>query len=71
MSGEMEQPKYERVIRQTWTKCPLGLGIEDLITVESSAGRLVLCEVVEGIWGSSGGIIVRPIKSIDLENCPL
>lgn len=33
------------IIGQVWCACPWSWGIEDYVTVESSAGTLILCEV--------------------------
>lgn len=56
---------------QTWRKCPWSWGIENMVTVESSAGLLVLCEIVEHIDGPMHGRIeVRPIDKAALEDCP-
>jgi hypothetical protein len=55
----------------TWRKCPWEWGIDQYVTLRSSAGLLILCSVTEHMSGPTPEKIeIKPILASDLEDCP-
>lgn len=59
-----------RTIGQLWRKCPPSWGIDKFVTVESSAGILILCEYLLVGDVNSMRELIRPIKAADVLDCP-
>lgn len=60
-----------RTLGQQWRRCPWEWGIDDWVTVQSPAGRLVLCDLVHHMEGSNaGGTEVVPVAVSSLPVCP-
>lgn len=60
-----------RSLGQQWRKCPHEWGVDDLVIIESSAGRLALCDVYEIRPQSSAPYLkVVPVKARNLEDMP-
>lgn len=56
-----------KTVRQEWRRCPYWWGTGDLILIESSAGQLVLCEI---ITYEDGRESVNPILKSQLPQIP-
>lgn len=60
-----------RKLGQEWRKCPYEWGVDDLVIIETSAGRLALCDVVQIAPGDSAPYLeVRPVKAAELKDMP-
>lgn len=41
-----------RIIGQTWCRCNYEWGLDEMICIDTSKGKLVLCNVIQTIGGS-------------------
>lgn len=59
----------ENVVGRTWMKCPFEWGLDNYFIIESSQGRLILCDIVRLIDPATHAlceeILYRPVTHLE------